>query len=87
MIKVISYWSPPERLSKITDFDLPVGRLKVKPSSCEQNVGVSIDSYLSFNTLIHKEAAIVVYHIRSQAVICDHPHPHENLSIASAPPW
>ncbi len=62
----------PKRLSKIHDFELSIGNIRVKPSACARNLGVYFDSTLSFKSFIQKTAAAATFHIRSLAAIRDH---------------
>jgi len=51
---------------------VPVGDNAVKPSPCARNLGVYIDSTLSFKSFINKTAASAMYQIRSVAANRDH---------------
>jgi len=62
----------PKRVAQLQNFQLLVGDNAVMPSACARNLGLYIDSTLSFKSFSNKTAARAMYHIRTLAAIRDH---------------
>jgi len=54
----------PKRLTKIRDFELSIGDVRVQLSASVRNLRIYFDNTLSFKSLVPKIAASATFHIR-----------------------